>query len=255
MSDGLNDEKALANIRIVLVETAGPLNLGSIARVMKNMGLSQLVLVNPQCDPFSPEAQRMAVHASENLAHAKCVDTLAEALTGCQRIVATTARQRRLAIETHSPRQILPWLLTGESALIFGPEDRGLSNDELYHAQEFLQIPTSTEYAALNLAQAVTICCYELRQMILGQFEIAADCANILSAVDRQAELAPFQQVEDFYRALEGALLDIGYLYPHTANARMQKVRQIFNRSHLSTQEVAMLRGIIRQVAWKIQSN
>lgn len=255
MSDGLNDEKALANIRIVLVETAGPLNLGSIARVMKNMGLSQLVLVNPQCDPLSPEAQRMAVHASETLTQAICVDTLAEALTGCQRIVATTARQRRLNIETHAPRQILPWLLTDSSALIFGPEDRGLSNDELYHAQQFLQIPTSTEYAALNLAQAVTICCYELRQMILGQVETVSDYANMLPAVDRQAELAPFQQVEDFYQALEGALLDIGYLYPHTANARMQKVRQIFNRSHLSTQEVAMLRGIIRQVAWKIQSN
>lgn len=250
-------EPRLANIKIVLVEPAGPLNLGAVARVMKNMGLGQLVLVNPHCDPLGIEAQRMAVHAFDYLTQAQVVAALSEGLVGCERVVATTARQRRLQIETHSPRQILPWLLEGPAALIFGPEDRGLSNEELYHAQAFLQIPTSPEYAALNLAQAVTICCYELRQLLLADPDnpfAASPGHRGFEGGRPRTELAPFQQREDFYQALETALLEIGYLYPHTAKARMQKLRQLFNRSHLSPQEVAMLRGMIRQIHWKIQS-
>lgn len=250
-------ELKLANIRIVLVEPAGALNLGSIARVMKNMGLGQLILVNPHCDPLGIEAQQMAVHAFDILNQAKCAETLAKALVGCQRVVATTARNRRLKVETQTPRQVLPWLLEGPAALIFGPEDRGLSNEELYHAHQFLQIPASPEYAVLNLAQAVTICCYELHQLILAGGDTMANPSpgHRLKPSQPGGDLAPFQQLEDFYQALEQALLEIGYLYPHTANARMQKLRQLFNRSRLSTQEVAMLRGMIRQVDWIIQSN
>lgn len=250
-------EPRLANIKIVLVEPAGPLNVGSIARVMKNMGFSQLVLVNPQCDPVGAEAKRMAVHAGEHLTQAQCVQTLSSALVGCERVIATTARSRRLQIEPHTPRQILPWLLEGTTALVFGPEDRGLSNEELYHAQAFLQIPTSPDYAALNLAQAVTICCYELRQQILTDLYSPSDLSSGQVPETEGAlktKLAPFQQREAFYEALETMLLEIGYLYPHTATARMQKLRQLFNRSHLSSQEVAMLRGMIRQMHWKIKS-
>ncbi|NJN37628.1 MAG: RNA methyltransferase [Acaryochloridaceae cyanobacterium CSU_3_4] len=251
-------ELQLARIRIVLVEPAGSLNVGAVARVMKNMGLTQLVLVNPQCDPGSAEAQRMAVHASDRLTQARCVDTLTEALVGCQRAIATTARPRHLPLNPQPPHQILPWLLEGSSALIFGPEDRGLSNEELYHAQQFLQIPTSTEYAALNLAQAVTICCYELRQLALKKAANPPDSSTLVGVSEdrsQEIDLAPIQDLEDFYKSCEDSLLDIGFLYPHTAAARMGKLRQIFNRSGLSAQEVAMLRGIIRQVQWKIRSN
>lgn len=248
-------EPPLASIKIVLVEPAGPLNVGGIARVMKNMGLGQLVLVNPHCDPLGPEAQQMAVHAFDVLSQARTVQTLPEALEGCQRVVATTARQRRLQVVTQPPKQILPWLLADSAALIFGPEDRGLSNEELYYAQAFLQIPTSPDYAALNLAQAVTICCYELRQCSLVPLDNPPTETKIAVSNLPQAELAPFQQMEAFYQALELTLLEIGYLYPHTASARMQKLRQLFNRSQLSTQELAMLRGMIRQVHWKIQAN
>lgn len=248
----------LANINIVLVEPAGPLNVGAIARVMKNMGLGQLIFVNPHCDPLGIEAQRMAVHACDYLTQAKTVQTLTAALTGCKRTVATTARPRHLQIETHAPKKILPWLLEDSAALIFGPEDRGLSNDELYHAQAFLQIPTNPEYAALNLAQAVTVCCYELRQLVLANVA-PPSMTPAESTTDElkqpKTDLAPFQEREEFYQALETALLEIGYLYPHTAQARMQKLRQLFNRSHLSSQEVAMLRGMIRQVHWKVESN
>lgn len=246
----------LEDLKIILVEPAGPLNIGSIARVMKNMGLKQLVVVNPQCDVLGTDSQKMAVHAFDVLSQASIVQTLSEALKGCQRVVATTARQRRLSLDTYQPRQILPWLLEGSTALIFGPEDRGLSNDELYHAQVCLQIPTSPDYPALNLAQAVTICCYELHQLVVNDSQSGdTELQNIgVHPQSAAKELAPFQQKEEFFQAFEAALLEIGYLYPHTARARMHKLRLMVNRSQLSSQEVAMLRGMIRQVHWKIQS-
>ncbi|MEO0868321.1 MAG: TrmH family RNA methyltransferase, partial [Cyanobacteria bacterium J06642_11] len=121
----------LAQLRIVLVEPAGPLNIGSAARVMKNFGLSQLVLVNPQCDPYSSEARQMAVHAYDIIGAANIVNTLPDALVGCQRAIATTARTRDLQTPLEAPNLTLPWLLeSSPSALIFGPEDRGLNNDE-----------------------------------------------------------------------------------------------------------------------------
>jgi len=245
---------SLAHIKIVLVEPAGPLNIGSIARVMKNMGLQQLVVVNPQCDIHSDESKQMAVHAIDLLLQASIVQTLPEALDGCQRIVATTARKRRLSLDIHCPQQILPWLLTSSTAIMFGPEDRGLSNEELYYAQACLQIPTSSDYPALNLAQAVTICCYELRQLILHQAKVVDSPPPLSPVLNSPKDLAPFQQKEEFFQALETALLDIGYLYPHTAKARMQKLRLLFNRTQLSSQEVALLRGMIRQVHWRIHS-
>ena len=153
-----------SGVKIILVEPAGPLNIGSIARVMKNFALKQLVLVNPQCDYLGEEAKIMAVHAKDVLETAISVPTLAEALQGCKRAIATTARTRDNGV-LQSPREVLPWLLEIEpSALIFGREDRGLSNEELNYAQKFMRIPTDAGYPSLNLASAVAISCYELTQ-------------------------------------------------------------------------------------------
>ena len=155
-------ETALTNIRIVLVEPAGPLNVGSVARIMKNMGLHQLVLVNPQCDYLGEEARLMAVRAADILENAKVVETLAAALTGCTRAIATTGDDRSLPIPLEEPASALPWLLEAPSALIFGREDCGLTNAELNYAQRLIRIPASDAYTSLNLAQAVAVCCYEL---------------------------------------------------------------------------------------------
>ena len=169
---------ALAQIRIVLVEPAGPLNVGSIARVMKNFGLQHLVLVKPHCDPLGEEAMQMAVHAKDLLEAASVVADIPAALEGCYRAIATTARPRDINTPLEPPEQALPALLQaiepaqtggtqserGDRALIFGPEDRGLSNEELIHAQRFVKIPTDDRYSALNLAQAVAVCCYELHR-------------------------------------------------------------------------------------------
>ena len=236
---------ALADLRIVLVEPAGPLNLGSIARVMKNFGLHNLVLVNPQCKPLSPEAMKMAVHAKEILESAVLVPTLSAALHGCVRAIATTARVRDWDTPLENPRTALPWLLESPedpAALIFGREDRGLSNEELNYAQRFVRIPTSENYSSLNLASAVAICCYELGQTAPPK------------TPPPSLELASLDIVENYYQQLESLLLDIGYLYPHTAASRMAKFRQLYNRAHLQRKEVDMLRGILRQIEWVIKT-
>ena len=158
-------------VRIVLVEPAGALNVGSIARVMKNMGLTELVLVNPRCDRMSEEAVRMAVHAKDVLEQSLVVDSLPAALEGCNRAIATTARTRGIPTKLESPRTALPWLLGKNlnSALIFGSEERGLSNQELNYGQRFVSIPSSPIYPSLNLAQAVAVCAYELHQASLSE--------------------------------------------------------------------------------------
>lgn len=247
-----------------MVEPAGPLNVGAVARVMKNMGLHQLVLVNPQCDPLGTEARQMAVHGVDILEAAQQVASMPAALSGCQRAIATTARTRSLLTPLEPPRAALPWLLEAgvTSALIFGPEYRGLSNAELNYAQRFVCIPSSSEYPSLNLAQAVAVCCYELYQstqarsqpnsQVNSQEILPSGTGMVAPSVDT-VEPAPLDVLEGYYEHLEAVLLKIGYLYPHTAPARMEKFRHLFNRATPSTAEVAMLRGILRQMEWALQ--
>ncbi len=263
-------ETVFANIRIILVEPAGPLNVGAIARVMKNMGLHQLVLVNPHCDPLGDEARQMAVHAGEVLEAAVVVATLPDALKGCQRALATTARTRDIGIALEPPRTTLPWLLEATpqetGALIFGPEDRGLSNEELSYAQRFVAIPSSPLYPSLNLAQAVAICCYELYQWERESRERQnSERQNSERQNSEQetgiplpaagAPLVSLDRLEAYYQHLEAVLLKIGYLYPHTAASRMQKFRLLLNRALPSNEEVAMLRGILSQLEWALHRN
>ena len=237
----------LNSVRIVLVEPAGALNVGSVARVMKNMGLSQLVLVKPQCDRLSAEARLMAVHAAELLETAQEVASLPEALQGCQKAIATTGRDRALTEQfpLEPPAIALPWLLTDatQTALIFGREDRGLTNEELHYAQRLIRIPSSDLYPSLNLAQAVAICCYELWQ--------AAQVSD-RAAANQPSPLASLDALEGYYQQLEALLLKIGYLHPHTALSRMEKLRQLYHRAYPTPTEVAMLRGVLRQMEWAI---
>ncbi|ACB52349.1 RNA methyltransferase, TrmH family, group 1 [Crocosphaera subtropica ATCC 51142] len=240
------NESALTRVRIVLVEPAGPLNVGSVARVMKNMGLNQLILVKPHCDRLSDEAKLMAVHGIDVLEKSQVVHTIPEALQGCHRIIATTGRSLSLPTHLETPREALPWLLTENfnTALLFGPEDRGLNNEELNYAQRFVCIPANSDYSSLNLAQAVAVCSYELHQAAQNPIE---------SKLDPSFEPASFEALEGYYQHLEAVLLKIGYLYPHTAKARLEKFRRLYNKANLTNEEVALLRGILRQVDWVCQ--
>lgn len=270
----------LSQVRIILVETAGALNLGSVARVMKNMGLSQLVLVNPQCDRYSEEAQHMAVHAKNILHNAQIVADLPTALVGCSRAIATTSEPRSLHTPLEPLRSTLPWLVATSqpTALIFGREDSGLSNTELNYAQRFVAIPSHQDYPSLNLAQAVAICCYELYQLTLNSNadnvsgdnlsgdNIGSDreLDNLITAATtasptvtnitpKTAELVSLDALEMYYQQLEAVLLEIGYLYPHTAPAKMAKFRHLFNRLDLTPAELSMMRGVFSQVEWAVQ--
>ncbi|MCC3566495.1 MULTISPECIES: RNA methyltransferase [unclassified Microcoleus] len=267
-----------ANIRIVLVEPAGPLNVGSVARVMKNMGLHQLILVNPQCDYLGEEARLMAVRAADILETAIVVESLPAALVGCVRAIATTGDDGRShPMPLESPADALPWLLEAPSALIFGREDCGLTNAELNRAQRLIRIPSSDAYTSLNLAQAVAICCYELyreedfrrkKEEGRGKKEEGSSATDSVTDVTdtRNKEegifsqspplpnSVPLEQLEGYYQQLEGLLLKIGYLQPHTAASRMEKFRRLYNRAYPTVDEVAMLRGAIRQTEWGLKS-
>jgi tRNA/rRNA methyltransferase len=229
---------------------------------MRNMGLEQLILVNPQCDPNAEAARRMAVHGKDVLAGARIVNSLPQALMGCQRAVATTGRLHPQEQPLETPETALPWLLPRDSseifkaALIFGPEDRGLSNHELIYAQRWVRIPASDSYPSLNLAQAVAVCVYLLHRLahLQGSDLAVVSLASAL-APSAPADQAPLEQVEAFFQDLESLLLKIGYLYPHTAASRMAKLRRILHRTGPNSQELAMLRGILRQVNWALGSN
>ncbi len=260
--------EALTAIRIVLVAPAGPLNVGSVARVMKNFGLSQLVLVTPQCDPLGSEALQMAVHADDILQAAQQVETIPAALVGCELAIATTARVRGFNAPLQSPEVALPKLLTPTSAptaLIFGPEDRGLSNEELTYAQVFTKIPTTDTYSALNLAQAVAICCYELHRVAYAPKSTALSSPLPIPSLqnsppsDKQTEsksinIATLDELEGYYQHLETVLLKVEYLYPHTAISRMRKLRQLLSRAVPAANEVALLRGMLRQIEWALSN-
>ncbi|MEO1792067.1 MAG: RNA methyltransferase [Cyanobacteria bacterium J06629_19] len=293
--------EALKAVRIVLVAPAGPLNVGSVARVMKNFGLSQLVLVAPQCEVLGAEALQMAVHADDILREAKLVDTIPEALVGCEVAIATTARNRGFDAPLQLPEIALPLLLQsvrqsaqidddttsselhsselhssesqrGNSALIFGAEDRGLSNTELTYAQYFTKIPTSDTYSALNLAQAVAVCCYELYrasemgssrnegvskypQAVKESFPLQNSPPSGKQTESSRQSQATLDELEGYYQHLESVLLKVEYLYPHTATARMRKVRQLLHRTAPTSNEVALLRGMLRQVEWALSDS
>ena len=244
----------MKNIKIVLVEPAGALNIGSIARAMKNMQLTQLVIVNPQCDPTGEEARIMAVHAQDILDNMVVAQDLPTALQGCQRAIATTARSRSLPTVLESPKKALPWLIESSisSALIFGPENRGLNNQELNYGQRFVGIPSNPEYPSLNFAQAVGICAYELYQAFLERNIDKSLAYDRLQDEPALAQNAPVDAMEAYYQDLQSLLLDIGYLYPHTASTRMAKIRRLYNCANLKTEDVSMLRGMIRQMRWAI---
>ena len=246
MDDLLNDP--FKNITIVLVRPQFAGNMGSVSRAMKNMGFSRLTLVSPAQDPLSAEARMMATSAMDILQNAPIVSSLEEALTGFRWVAGTSARKGRLRGPFISPREICPEIISLSRsipiAVLFGPEDRGLTNEELAPCQALISMPTHQNLSSLNLAQAVMILCYELRLASLayetGEFSNSA-------IVPKPAE---FGRVEGMYTHLEGLLQRIGFLDPKNPRRIMHTLRRIFGRANLCDRDVAILRGIFRQLEW-----
>jgi tRNA/rRNA methyltransferase len=236
---------------LVLVEPAGPLNVGSVARLCANFGIGELRLVAPRCDPLATEARRMAVHGLSLLEAAPIFPQLSDALADCTRVVATTGRGEGEPLPLAPPADALGWLLGGDdgaaAALVFGREDRGLSNEELLQAGRLLRIATGPAYASLNLSHAVAVVLHELHQQRLpsppGQ-------GAQQTAGPGWPEPAPREQLEAALGDAEALLLEVGFLYPHTTRARMAKLRALLQRAQCSSEEVALLRGMVCQFRW-----
>jgi len=228
------------NVRIVLVETTHPGNIGAAARAMKNMGLSQLYLVRPQRFPDA-EATARAAGADDLLARAVVCDDLDEALTGCGMIVGASARARKISWPQLDPRAAAARLASagGEAAVVFGREHAGLTNEELDRCTYLLTIPTVPEFSSLNVAAAVQVVSYELRM------------ATAPPSPADQPHLATADQRERFYQHLEQVLLDLEFLDPANPKHLMRRLRRLFNRVELDENEVHILRGILTAVERK----
>ncbi|MGK5091937.1 RNA methyltransferase [Deltaproteobacteria bacterium TL4] len=241
--------------RIILVEPSGPLNIGSVARVMKNFGFEELILVNAKASISDQNAKNMASHANDLLASSVLCTSLQEALEGCTRVVATTSRVRDASVALESPKQVMSWLLETPqtAALIFGPEDRGLNNEELGWAQRWMSIPASAHYPTLNLAQTVAICCYELFQS--QQMPTSSENNEVLQTECSPAN--PKNEVDltvltQLLEHLSQLLQEIGFLLPHTAKDRIGKVRRLLFRASPTLKEFALLRAILAHIEWAL---
>jgi tRNA/rRNA methyltransferase len=235
-------DDGLPNIRIVLVRPRGSANVGAAARAMKNMGVGELTLVGPAVRRFAA-AEAMAVHARDLVRGARTVATVAEAVGDCSLVVGTTCRGGPYRAASEDPETLAPHLLDaaahGPVAVLFGPEDHGLTNDDLRVCQRLLSIDTSAAYTSLNLAQAVLLVCYALRR-----------AARTGRRVPRTVTPAPAAAVQRMYQHLQRALLSIGFLHPQNPDHLMFALRRLFGRTELEDHEVRILLGMARQIAW-----
>ena len=229
------------NIRIVLVHTTHPGNIGGAARAMKNMGLSKLYLVKPKRYP-AEEAVWRASSAADVLENAIITDTLDEAIADCSLVVGTSARDRRIPWPSVNPHEFAEIAIArpknDEIALIFGREDRGLTNDELQKCNYHVHIPANPDYSSLNLATAVQVLCYELRMRHLAPAIQAEQQAW-------DVEFATAQQVELFFEHLEKTLVQLEFLDPANPRQLMTRLRRLYNRVGLDEMEINILRGIL----------
>jgi len=230
------------SIRIVLVGTTHPGNIGAVARAMKNMGLSDLALVKPRHFPHE-EATARASGATDLLDNATVVDTLAEALTDCIYVAGASARPRAINWPTMGPRDCAERMISearsGKVAAVFGPEKSGLHNDDLDLCHTLLTIPTNPDFSSLNLAMAVQVFAYELR---------VASTLDAGPAFQTEAPPASSEEMEHFYIHLETVLRDIRFLDPDNPRHLMRRLRRLFIRARPDQNEVNILRGILTAI-------
>ena len=232
------------NIRIVLVNTSHPGNIGGVARAMKNMGLGRLYLVAPKQYP-DEQANWRAASAADVLEGAVVTSTLEEAIGDCQFVVGTSARERRIPWPLLDARQcaqrMAPASEREQVAVLFGREDRGLTNDELKLCNLHLSIPTSGSYSSLNLAMAVQIVSYELH-MLLAQPELP-----VREDEQWDTAFATADNMERFYTHLEETLVDVEFLDPAAPRQLMSRLRRLYSRVRLDEMELNILRGILTE--------
>jgi TrmH family RNA methyltransferase len=231
-------------VRIVLVDTSHPGNIGATARAMKTMGLTDLALVRPQRFP-SEEATARAAGADDVLAAARVCNDLADAIADCGWVVGASARLRTVALPVADPRECATTIwqrLSGNRvAILMGPEQSGLTNEDLARCQQLVHIPAAPGYSSLNLAMAVQVLCYELR--------MAAPERQASQGPENNEPLATAAELEGLHAHLERLLTESGFLHPEHQKQVKLKLRRIFHKATLDQNEVNILRGMLTSLA------
>ncbi|QBQ55331.1 RNA methyltransferase [Nitrosococcus wardiae] len=232
---------SLAKVRIILVGTTHPGNIGAAARAMHTMGLSRLYLVNPARFPCA-EATARASGADELLAQAEICTNLPQAIAGCRTVFGLSARPRNISWPALDARACgalaVQESLEGEVAIVFGREHSGLSNVELDYCNYWVHIPSNPAYSSLNLAAAVQVMAYEVRMAAMAG-------TSLPSRRSTESHPASVDEVEGFFQHLEQTLIEIGFLNPSNPKLLMRRLRRLFFRAHLEIREVNILRGIL----------
>ena len=230
------------SIRIVLVGTTHPGNIGAVARAMKNMGIGDLVLVKPKDFPHQ-DATARASGATDILDAARVASSLADALTDCVYVAGASARSRTINWPSMGPRDCAERMVLeskqGNVAAVFGPEKSGLHNDDLDLCHTLLTIPTDPGFSSLNLAMAVQVLTYELR---------VASMLNSGPGFESEAPPASGEEMEQFYTHLKQVLTDIGFLDPENPRHLMRRLRRLFIRARPDKNEANILRGILAAI-------
>jgi len=243
-------KKNFSNLKIILVEPNGPLNVGSVARLCSNFDVDELRIVSPKCDIFSLEAKKMALKGQEFLEHCKIFDNLEKAIFDCDLVLASCGR---IDVSKDSffgsSEDIFDWTLSFKKinnlAIVFGREDRGLTNSELLLANKTFNIPTSQNNPSLNLSHAVSIALYELNKSSKRNLEQELKVFNLASS----------KQIYDSFLEIEELLLKVGYLLEHTSKAKISKFKNFILRANTSMHEINVLRGIVHQINWFLKNS
>jgi tRNA/rRNA methyltransferase len=239
---------SLANVRVVLVRTHYAGNLGSVARVMRNFGVNDLVLVAPYVKPTDLEARRLATHGLPLLDATRIVPELGDALADCTLTFATSSLTAGIARRgmIGTPAELMPRVFAtaavGKVGLVFGPEPHGLSNEEIGRCHGLIHVPVDPEFSSLNLAQAVAICCYEL-------WKARSAAASESNPADTHApKVATHAEQEQMFEHLREAFTATGYLFGSRADSLMHAVRKFLGRANPTPQEVKLMHGLARQL-------
>ena len=248
----------LSHVRIVMVNTTLPANIGSALRAMKTMGLSKLVLVSPKTYPH-PDINALAAGATDLIDQIEIVETLEDAIKDCHIVFGTSARSRTIPWPLLDARPAAEKSLKAvindkqEVAVIFGREDRGLTNEELALANFHVTIPVNTDYGVLNVAQAIQVICYEMRMAAMDKMgkEIDPEATmHVTETEDMQWDepLVTHEQMEQFYPHIEKMLAEIEFLDPKNPRLLPLRLRRLFGRIQLDRMEYHLLRGIFSRV-------
>ncbi|MEB8434142.1 tRNA (cytosine(32)/uridine(32)-2'-O)-methyltransferase TrmJ [Cocleimonas sp. KMM 6892] len=249
------NDKPLDNIRIVMIHTSHPGNIGAAARAMKVMGLSDLYLVNPKSFP-DEQANAMSANATDILDNATVVSTLAEAIADCQLVVGSSARhERTLSWDIQDSREcgetLAQHAVKAKVALLFGRESSGLTNDELAVCQHLVHIPTNPDYSSLNVASAVQLLAYECRVAALKDSPTAPLIAKEKSEKEQEDEWVTSEELDGFYQHLKQVMEDVEFLDPENPKHLMTRLRRLYSRSGMTRSELNIQRGFLAAIQKK----